>query len=117
MARIRSVKPEFWKHEKLSELSVEAHMMAASRLNYADDEGYFNANPRLIKAECCPLREISIREAIHELRKVGYVRLGSSSDGRQYGHVITFLDHQVINKAKESRIKQLDILWEPSGTT
>ena len=66
MARIRTIKPEFWAHEDLSELPEATHMLAAALLNYADDEGYFNANPMLIKAACSPLREpsVSIQESL-----------------------------------------------------
>jgi hypothetical protein len=56
MARIRTIKPEFWRHEDLSALPEATHMLAAQLLNYADDYGYFNANPALIKAEVSPLR-------------------------------------------------------------
>ena len=37
-----------------------AERIAAALLNYADDEGYFNANPGLVKAACSPLRESSV---------------------------------------------------------
>ena len=60
MARIRTIKPEFWKHEDLSALPEITHMLAAALLGYADDEGYFNANPALVKSECLPLRESSV---------------------------------------------------------
>lgn len=60
MGRIRTIKPEFWTNESLSALSAETHMLAAALLNYADDEGYFNANPGLVKAACSPLRESSV---------------------------------------------------------
>ena len=55
MARIRTIKPEFWRHEDLSALPADTHMLAAALLNYADDEGYFNANPKLVEAECFPV--------------------------------------------------------------
>ena len=60
MGRIRTVKPEFWTNEALSASSAETHLLAAALLNYADDEGYFNANPGLVKAACSPLRESSV---------------------------------------------------------
>lgn len=111
MARIRTIKPEFWKHEDLSELAPETHMLAAALLNYADDEGYFNANPKLIQAECCPLREDStnVRRSIEALSKIGYIRLFEGSDGKSYGHIVTFLDHQRVDRAKPSKIKPLEV--------
>jgi hypothetical protein len=119
MARIRTIKPEFWKHEILSNLPEATHMLAAALLNYADDEGYFNANPGLIKAECCPLREpsVSIHDSLTSLSKIGYLQFGIGPDGRRYGRVVSFDDHQRINRPTPSKIKELDITWEESYTT
>ena len=60
MARIRTIKPEFWTDEDMAELSEPACLLAIGLLNYADDEGYFNANPKLIKAAVFPIREPSV---------------------------------------------------------
>lgn len=114
--RIRTIKPEFWGHEALSQLPADTHMLAAALLNYADDEGYFNANERLVAASCCPLREfsVSIVDALSQLASAGYIRLGTGSDGRRYGHVVNFLEHQRINRPTPCKIKDLDIVWEGS---
>lgn len=116
MARIRTIKPEFWKHEDLSALPEPTHMLAAALLNYADDEGYFNANPGLVKAECSPLREpsVSIHDSLTRLAKIGYLQFGTGSDSKQYGRVVTFLEHQVINRPSPSKIKALVQVWERS---
>lgn len=107
--RIRTIKPDFWQNEKLSEVSETAHMLAAALINYCDDEGYFNANPRLIKAALFPLRDtsVSIHGALSELSLIGYIRLGSGSDGREYGHIVNFLSHQKINRPTPSKISGL----------
>ena len=117
MARIRTVKPSFWKHEELSELPECVHMLAGALLNYADDEGYFNANAKLVKAECCPLREpsVSIHDSLIQLSKIGYVRLGTAPDGKRYGHVINFEEHQRVNRKTDSKIKKLHITWDDSS--
>lgn len=117
MARIRTIKPEFWQHEDLSALPSETHMLAAALLNYADDEGYFNANPKLVQAACCPLRELSVtvHESLNELARIGYLRFGKGDDGKTYGHIITFLDHQVINRPKPSKIKAVGVSWSNHG--
>ncbi|SWD82810.1 primosomal protein I [Klebsiella pneumoniae] len=62
MARIRTIKPEFWTDEDMAEVSEPACLLAIGLLNYADDEGYFNANPKLIKAAVFPIREPSVRK-------------------------------------------------------
>jgi hypothetical protein len=119
LARIRTIKPDFWKHEELSAQPESVHMLAAALLNYSDDEGYFNANVKLIKAECLPLREpsVSIHDALILLSKIDYVRLGHAPDGRRFGQVINFEQHQRVNRKTPSKIKKLRIVWEPSVST
>lgn len=114
MARIRTIKPEFWKHEKLSALPEATHLLAGALLNYADDYGYFNANPALIRAECSPLREpsVSIQDSLELLRGIGYLRFGTSDDGRRYGQIVKFEDHQRVNRPSDSKISCLNICWD-----
>ena len=116
MARIRTIKPEFWADEDLSALPVEAHMLAAALLNYADDEGYFNANPKLVEAACRPLREdsVSVHECLKHLSNVGYLDIGEGSDGKKYGCIRNFAKHQRINRPSESKIAKLSITWDGS---
>jgi len=91
-------------------------MLAAQLLNYADDFGYFNANPHLIQAECSPLRapSVSVPESLRSLQTVGYLRLGHTPEGKRYGHIVKFLDHQRVSHPTESKIKELPIIWEDS---
>jgi hypothetical protein len=93
-------------------------MLAASLINYADDEGYFNANPGLIKAECSPLREpsVSIPESLLLLAEVGYLELGEGEDGKRYGRLVTFDEHQRVNRPTPSKIKALHVDWGDSMT-
>lgn len=116
MSRIRTIKPEFWQHEELSALPEATHILAAALLNYADDEGFFNANPKLVKASCTPLREdsVSIHESLNLLSKIGFIKIGTGSDGKKYGHIITFLEHQRINRPTKSKIKEIKIKWDDS---
>lgn len=116
MARIRTIKPEFWNHEELSALPECTHMLAASLLNHADDEGYFLANPGLIKAACFALREtsVSIQGMLTQLSNIGYIALGKGSDGKRYGRVVKFDEHQRVNRPTPSKIKTLNLVYEDS---
>lgn len=118
MARIRTIKPEFWTDEDMAELSEPACLLAIGLLNYADDEGYFNANPKLIKAAVFPIREpsVPIPVLIRELSNCGYLSMFSTSDGKQFGAITNFLKHQVVNKPKESKIKCLHLIPYEYGT-
>lgn len=118
MARIRTIKPEFWRNEQLAKVSAEACLLAVGLLNHCDDEGYFNANPKLVEADVFPLRELSGKTTvlIQELVSIGYINLFSGSDGKTYGHIVSFERHQVINKKKPSIIKDLCELPYEYGT-
>lgn len=109
--RIRTVKLDLWTHEDLSALPAETHILAAAILNYADDEGFFNANAKLIEAACFPLRELSVNVPVmlQQLEECGYMRFFDGSDGKRYGHVCKFTEHQVISHPRDSVIKLLEI--------
>lgn len=105
MARIRTIKPEFWTDEDMAEVSEPACLLAIGLLNYADDEGYFNANPKLIKAAVFPIREpsVPIPVLIRELSNCGYLSMFSTPDGKHFGVITNFLKHQVVNKPKRKQ--------------
>lgn len=109
MARIRTIKPEFWRDELLAGISAEAALLAIGLLNHCDDEGYFNANPKLVESDVFPLRTLSknTTELLRELSGIGYIEVFSGSDGKAYGKVSNFEKHQVINKKTLSKIKGL----------
>lgn len=116
MARIRTIKPEFWTNEELAETSEPARLLAIGLLNHSDDEGYFKAHKSLIKAVVFPLTEpsLSIHECLRQLSNVGYIRLFTGKDGKEYGKVINFDIHQRVNRPTESKIKSLDSFTECS---
>jgi len=109
MARIRTIKPEFWRDELLAGISAEAALLAIGLLNHCDDEGYFNANPKLVESDVFPLRSLSknTTELLRELSVIGYIEMFSGSDAKTYGKVVNFEKHQVINKKTSSKIKGL----------
>lgn len=119
MGRIRTVKPEFFTDEELSCLPAETHLFAAGLLCYSDDDGYFNANPALVKAAVFPLREpsVSTHDMLAQLAKIGFVRLGTGANGKNYGQVVKFAEHQRVNRPTPSKIKNLEIQWNASLRT
>lgn len=119
MARIRTIKPEFWTDEDMAEVSEAACLLAIGLLNYADDEGYFNANPKLIKAAVFPIREpsVTIPVMLRELSNHGYLSMFSTSDSRHFGLIQNFAKHQVVNKPRPSKIKGMELLPYDYGST
>ncbi|MEJ1357882.1 MAG: hypothetical protein RPU12_14790 [Candidatus Sedimenticola sp. (ex Thyasira tokunagai)] len=116
MARIRTIKPEFWQDEDLAELQDVVQLLAIGLLNHADDEGYFKAHSMLIKAVIFPLRvsSLNIQGMLTELSNIDYIRLFTGSDGKEYGLVTNFKKHQVVNRPTPSKIKELEDVTEGS---
>ena len=110
MARIRTIKPEFWLDEDLAELPPETRLLAIGLLNHSDDEGYFKANHMIIRAAIFPFTDnsVNVQGMLTELSKIGYLRLFSGVDGKQYGQIVNFLKHQKVNKPSDSKIKGLE---------
>lgn len=119
MSRIRTIKPQFFSNEGLSDVPEAAQILAGGLLCYADDEGYFNAHPGLIKANVFPLRKSITEESViglcEELSKIEYVRFGTGKDGKRYGQVVNFAEHQKISHLTPSKIKKMEIIWDDSG--
>jgi len=107
--RIRTIKPEFWTNERLATLPEFTRLLAIGLLNYADDEGYFNANTAMIRGALFPFLDSSktLPGAIQQLEKLDYIRIRESQDGRKYGWVVCFTKHQRVDKPKPSSISEL----------
>jgi len=108
MARIRTIKPEFWQNEEIASLSEHARLLAIALLNFCDDEGFFLANPSLVRANCFPFQEDSrnVPGSLQELSRIGYVEVRDCS-GKAIGRVVKFLSHQRIEKAQKSKLSPL----------
>lgn len=110
MARIRSLKPEFWTDEKLAGLPREIrHTFIGVISACADDVGRFKANPRLVKAAVYPLDdELTapiVGAELEQLAAIGVLQL-YTVNGEQYGHVVNWSKHQKIDKATKSRLPE-----------
>jgi hypothetical protein len=108
MARIRTIKPEFWQNEQLAALSQHARLLAIALLNHADDEGYFLANVSLVRSACFPFEDDStnVRRSIDELSSIGYIAVKTCS-GKCVGRIIRFADHQRIDRPQKSKLSPI----------
>lgn len=74
MARIRTVKPEFWTAEQVMELTRDARLMFVGLWNFCDDAGIHPASTKTLKAEVFPADDISasdVRGLIDECIRQG----------------------------------------------
>lgn len=114
--RIRTIKPAFWTNEKMARLPDFARLLAIGLLNYADDHGYFWANPLLVRGALFPFEEDSTKvlKGLSQLASEGFIRLGKTPDGRDCGVVVNFTTHQRVDKPQKSEIQPLATFEEGS---
>ena len=104
MARIRSIKPDFWTSEQVMECSPNARLMFIGMWNFADDHGRMPAAPKTIKAQIFPSDEIdaqNVRRMIDELSSNGLIRI-YEVDGKEF-LVVTGWHHQKIDKRQPAK--------------
>ena len=108
MARIRTIKPEFFRHEALFEAEKKAglplRVAYAGLFTAADREGRFKWSPRSLKLDCLPYDEVDFGAVLDALCAAGFI-VKYQIDGETYGAIPAWSAHQHINmKEKESEI-------------
>lgn len=97
MARIRTVKPEFFRHEGLQDLAAAngAHVMLvfAGLWGHCDRAGRFEWRPRQLKLDILPFLEFDMGEALSALEGAGFIQR-YEVDGKVFGLIPSFADHQ-----------------------
>jgi hypothetical protein len=105
--RIRTIKPEFWTDDKVTECSLSARLLLIGALNVADDEGNLERSAKQLKAKIFPHDHINCEPFIKELITHGLL-IEYSADGGNYLHIKGFKKHQVINRASKPRCPLFD---------
>lgn len=99
MARIRTIKPEFWTSEQVVECSPIARLLFVGMWNFCDDGGNHPASAKTLKMQIFPGDDIAasqIESYISELLSSGLLS-EYTVEGRKYWHV-TGWKHQKIDK-------------------
>lgn len=100
MGRIRTVKPEFFRHELLQDLE-EQHPEDRIMLVYAglwtvsDSKGKFRDRPRTLKLDILPFLSFDMDKTLTLLEQHGFIRR-YEVEGERYGCVLQFEEHQRI---------------------
>lgn len=108
MARIRTIKPEFWEDEDVGKLPIPCRLLFIGCWNFADDYGVIKANAALLKSQIFPYDE-SLR--VSEIKKwlnalvdarmlIPIILDGDKKRPAEESYYIirTFRSHQVLDK-------------------
>ena len=98
MARIRSIKPEFFRHETLQDLEIEnpgkyPMLVFAGLWGHCDSRGRFEWRPRQLKLDILPFLQFDMGEVLALLERAGMVK-HYSCNGKDYGEIKSFERHQ-----------------------
>jgi len=98
MARIRTIKPEFFRHEELQDLEIQnpgkyPMLVYPGLWTLCDSNGIFQWKPRQIKLDILPFLNFDMEDTLEILVQAGFV-VRYSVDGKDYGIIPTFREHQ-----------------------
>jgi hypothetical protein len=107
MARIRTIKPEFWEDEKIARLSITAKLLFIGIWNFADDGGVCRATPGYLKSRIFLGEDsVSIRgvlDALSEISREGLITVGDYN-GESFLLVKNWHLHQKVEKPSKKKV-------------
>lgn len=103
MARIRTIKPDFFTSEDIVSLSPLARLLFISTWLEADREGRFVWRPKNLKLRYLPGDDCDIYALTDELLDAGLV-VTYGVNGQTYAEIPSFTRHQVINNRESESI-------------
>ena len=107
MARIRTIKPEFWEDEKIGALSHGARLLFLCCLNLSDDEGLLRWNAFYLASNAFTYDEIkieTIEKWMKELVDNELIYVYQAGKVKQkIGYIINFHKHQRIDKPQPGK--------------
>lgn len=104
MARIRTIKPEFFTSSDILELSPFARLFYVSLWCEADREGLLSWSPNTLKFRYFPADKVDIEVLAQELIGQQLITILVGSDGKEYAEIPSFKSHQVINNREADSI-------------
>lgn len=106
MARIRTIKPEFFTSLTVADLPLSARLTFIGLWTHVDDEGRCVDDPRLVRAAVWPLDDRTAAEVEDDLRALHDASLirRYEAAGRRFLAVSNWSEHQRIDKPKPSKI-------------
>lgn len=94
MARIRTIKPDFFRNEQLAELPYEDRLLFIGLWTLADRAGRLEDRPKRIRAELFPYDTFDAELSLSRLSGIGLITR-YESDGRRVIAITAWVRHQV----------------------
>lgn len=94
MARIRSIKPEFWTDEKLGPRAPLTRLVFLGLISQADDAGRLFDSVKTLDGLLFPYTEDSCATALNELAALGRILRYADSSGRRLIQIVGWAVHQ-----------------------
>jgi hypothetical protein len=117
MARIRSVKPEFWTDPAVVALPMAARLLFIGCWNHADDYGVLKDDPGRLKLQVLPSDDVDAAELVDLLVEAALLLRRVAPDGTKVLVVRTFCEHQRIDKRAAGRWGPPEEFSEPPDDT
>lgn len=110
MGRIRTVKPDLFKHEALFDAELETglplRIAFVGLWTQCDSAGRFEWRPRQLKTDVLPYDDVDFSHVLDALATRGLL-VKYASNGREYGCIPSWKRHQVVNnREKPSEIPE-----------
>lgn len=101
MARIRTIKPDFFRHGGLQDLEAAnpglyPMMVFAGLWGHCDKAGRFVWDARMLKLDILPFLPFDMTEVLRVLEQAGFINK-YEVNGKEYGEIPSFSEHQRIN--------------------
>jgi len=107
MARIRSIKPDFFRDDKISKLSHEAALFFVGMWCFASDQGVITSDARALSLLMPTFRPQVIKHILRSLFREGLI--GVSEDAQLV--LVLGWKHQKIDKPRAGKINPSEIKW------
>jgi hypothetical protein len=98
MARIRTIKPEFWGDEKMAPLSAVDRLVFLGLISMADDAGRTVDNIKTVDGFIFPETDESSRDSLANLASTGRIIRYTSESGQKLIQVANWLRHQKVDR-------------------
>lgn len=115
MARIRTVKPEFWTDSTIVQLTPYARLLYIGMWNFADDYGCIDDDPLQLKLQILPADDVDPETLITELLESGRVTRCANDEGQTFLRIRTWDRHQKVDSRAKPRFGDPDN-WTPRQT-